>query len=344
MMYKNRDFYPVSIVGLGKYVPENIIKNDDLSKIVDTNDEWILTRTGISERHVVSGDETSVSLASKAAKDALGYAGVSAEEIDLIVVATSLPDNLYPSTACEVQEAIGAKNAVAFDIVAACSGLIFALNIAKSFIMNGTYNKVLLVGVDVHSRFLDWTDRSTCVLFGDGAGAFVLQRSEDGINDIMSIDIHSDGSKAGELKIPVNGKNCPLVKPNKPKEQLVYMNGKEIYKFAVNVVPESVLEALASAGLTIDDLDYLIPHQANMRIISAVTERLNLREEQVIAKLGKYGNTSTASIPIALNDALKEDNIKTPAIIAMCGFGAGLTWGTAVIRWRAKDKRLTVGA
>ncbi|HBH19019.1 MAG TPA: 3-oxoacyl-ACP synthase, partial [Cyanobacteria bacterium UBA9579] len=330
----NNELNPVSIIGIGKYVPETVITNDDISKIVDTNDEWIVSRTGIKERRVVSGDQTAASLAIKAAKDAIGFAGIDPQEIDLVIAATSMPDSLYPSISCEVQHSIGATKAAAFDVVAACSGLIYGLNIARNFIMAGTYKTVLLIGVDVHSRFLDWTDRGTCVLFGDGAGALIVKRSEDEINDILAIDMHADGSKAGELKIPLNGKNCPLVEPKTEQKQYVDMNGREIYKFAVKVVPESILNAINAAGLSIDDIDYLIPHQANMRIVQAITERLNLKEEQVIVNLDKYGNTSTASIPLALTEAL-EDKIALPSKLVMCGFGAGLTWGTAIVNWRA---------
>jgi len=339
-MKQNNSLVPVTIAGVGKYVPETIIKNDDIAKLVDTNDEWITSRTGIKERRVVSGNETAVSLAVNAANDALAFAGINPAEIDLVICATSMPDNLYPSSACEIQADIGAVNAAAFDLSAACSGLIYGLFVAKNFIMSGTYEKILVVGVDVHSRFLDWTDRSTCILFGDGAGAFIVTKSEDGINDFLSVDIHADGSKGKELKIPLYGKNCPLVEPNDEKKQFVYMNGKEIYKFAINYVPESILNSLSLAGLSIDNLDFLIPHQANKRIISAITDRLKLQPDQVISNLEKYGNTSTASIPIAFLEALENNLIPESSILALCGFGAGLTWGSAVVRWRAKDKRI----
>ncbi|MEI7474171.1 MAG: beta-ketoacyl-ACP synthase III [bacterium] len=339
----NRELNSVSIVGVGKGLPETVITNEDLSKIVDTNEEWIVSRTGIKERRVVSGNETSVSLAVTAAKDALGFAGINAEDVDLIITATSLPDNLYPSTACEVQSAIGAKNAAAFDIVAACSGLVYGMNIARNFIMTGTYKTVLLIGVDVHSRYIDWTDRGTCILFGDGAGALVLTKSEDGVNDLLSVKIQADGSKANELKIPLNGENCPLVTPRDQRPPYVAMNGKEIYKFAVTAVPASIRSALELAGMTIDDLDYFIPHQANIRIVSAISERLNLKEEQAIVNLDKYGNTSTASVAIALCEAIENEKINIPSVMALCGFGAGLTWGTAIIRWRAQDQRKKQG-
>lgn len=339
-MINNNALYPVAITGIGKYAPECVVTNDDIAKIVDTNDEWIVSRTGIKERRVVSGDESASSLAIKAAKDAIAFAGINAEDIDLIITATSMPDALYPSTACEVQGGIGATKAVAFDVVAACSGLIYGLSIARNFIMTGAYKNVLLIGVDIHSRFVDWTDRSTCVLFGDAAGALVLQRAEDGINDILAVDLNADGTKSGELKIPLNGKNCPLAEPNTERNQYVHMNGREIYKFAVKVVPDSILKSLNNAGLTINELDYLIPHQANMRIVSAITEKLELNSDKVIVNLDKYGNTSTASIPLALTEAIEEGKIETPSTLVLCGFGAGLTWGTALVKWRAKDKRL----
>lgn len=333
----------VSIIGVGRCVPEKVITNEDISKIVDTNDEWIVSRTGIKERRVVSGEETASSLGAKAAIDALGFADIKPDEIDLLITATSLPDNLYPSTACEIQAAIGAYNAAAFDVVAACSGLVYAMNIARNFIMTGTYKTILLVGVDLHSRYVDWSDRSTSILFGDGAGAFVLRKSEDNINDILSVKIGADGRKANELKIPLNGKNCPLVEQREERKQIVSMNGREIYKFAVTVVPECIKSSLDLAGLTINDLDYFIPHQANIRIVSAIAERLNLKEEQAIVNLDKYGNTSTASVAIALSEAIEQGKIKFPSVMAVCGFGAGLTWGTAIIRWRAEDKRKKQG-
>ncbi|HBG49287.1 MAG TPA: 3-oxoacyl-ACP synthase [Cyanobacteria bacterium UBA9971] len=334
--------YPVTITGVGKCLPENVITNDDLTKLVDTNDEWIFSRSGIKERHVVSGNETASSLAAKAAKDAIEFSGVDVKDIDLIICATSLPDNLYPSTACEVQLALGASNAAAFDIVAACSGLIYGLKIANSFIASGEYKNVLLVGVDIHSRFVNWSDRSTCVLFGDGAGALVVQRSQDGQNDVLSVDIRADGTKASELKIPLTGINCPLVEQNTPELQCVNMNGREIYKFAVNYVPESIMYVLKNINLTVNDVDTYILHQANIRIIQAIADKLHENQEKFYVNLHKYGNTSSASIAIALTDAIEENKINYPSTLVLSGFGAGLTWGTAVVRWRAKDKRKNV--
>jgi len=335
----NNNKYPVTLAGVGKYLPETVITNDDLAKLVDTNDEWIYTRSGIKERHVVSGDETASSLAVKAALDALGFAGESAENVDMIICATSVPDNFYPAMACEVQAAIGASKAVAFDIVAACSGVIYAMKLAKSLIENGDNKCVLIIGADVHSRIINWEDRSTCVLFGDGAGALLLKRSEDGQNDILAVDLKADGVKGSELKAPVNGKNCPLVEPNSSEQKYVTMNGREIYKFAVSSVPESIKSVLEMADLTKDDIDNYVLHQANIRIIHAIADKLGENQDKFYVNLQKYGNTSSASIPIALTEAVDENKIKSPSTLVFSGFGAGLTWGTAIVRWRAEDKR-----
>lgn len=331
--------HPVSITGIGRYMPEQVVTNDDIARLVDTSDEWITTRTGIKERRVAGKDETATFLAAEAAREAMDFAGITAHDIDLIIVATSLPDSLYPSTACEVQAEIGALNAAAFNVVAACSGLVYGISIARNFIMTGTYGTVLLIGVDIHSRFLNWNDKSTCILFGDAAGALILQKSPDGINEILSVDIHSNGNKANELYIPLQGKNSPFVGHNGRKEQCVNMNGKEIYKFAVSSMPESIKSALSIAGLQVRDIDHLIPHQANIKIINSIAEKLGLPQERVVTNLDRYGNTSTASIPVALVDELDKGTIKNPSIMAMCGFGAGLTWGTAIVRWRAVDRR-----
>lgn len=325
---------PVKIAGVGKCLPDFVVTNPDLEKLVETNDEWITTRSGIKERRLVSGDETGTSLAAGACRQALESAGVAPEEIDLIICATSIPDNLYPSTACEVQKELKCSNAAAFDITAACSGLIYGLNIARSFISSGIYKKVLLTAVDVHSRFVDWEDRSTCVLFGDGAGALLLSESNDGQNDIIHIDMEADGSKGEELKIPLIGKNCPLVDANTIQKQHVQMNGKEIYKFAVNTVPVSIKKALEKADIALEQVDNFVLHQANIRIIESIADKLGVSRDKFYVNLHKYGNTSAASIAIALTEAIEDGSVKKDSLLALSGFGAGLTWGTAVIRWR----------
>ncbi len=327
----NNKFFPSKIAGIGKGMPQTVIKNSDLEKIVDTNDEWIATRSGIKERRVVSSEETGTSLAVKASREAL--AGINPEEIDLVICATSMPDNLYPSTACEIQRELKCSKAAAFDITAACSGLVYGLNIARSFIASGTYKNILLASVDVHSRFINWEDRSTCVLFGDGAGAMVITRSEDEQNDILYVEMEADGVKGEELKIPLSGKNCPLVSPNTLKDSYVYMNGREIYKFAVNTVPESIKKAVNKVGVSLEEVDCFILHQANVRIIESIADRLGVDREKFFINLHKYGNTSAASIVIAMTEAVEEGFIKSPSLLVLSGFGAGLTWGTAVVRW-----------
>lgn len=332
---------PVSIIGVGKCLPEKVITNDDLSTIVDTNDEWISSRTGFKQRRIASGNETAATLGAKAAQDALDFAGIDGSEVDLIICANSTPDLLMPSTACEIQALLGITGAPAFSLSAACSGLVYALNTARAYISSGIYKKVLVIGSEVHSRFVDWEDRATCVLFGDGAGALLLSESLDGQNDILSVELAANGAKGPELTLPVTGAKCPLVDKEEREfnSPYMYMNGKEIYKFAVTTVPKSVRNALEIADLPIEKLDYLIPHHANMRIITAIQDRLNLEDEQIIVSLENYGNTSTASTPIAITEALSEGKLKPGSTVAICGFGGGLTWGTAIVKWRATDKR-----
>lgn len=329
----NTKFFSTKITGIGKALPEKVIKNSELEEIVDTNDEWISSRSGIKERRVVNADETGTSLATKASSDALKYAGINSEEVELIICATSLPDNLYPSTACEIQRELNCPNAAAFDITAACSGFVYALNIAKSFIATGVYKNILIASVDVHSRFINWEDRSTCVLFGDGAGAMVVSRSNDDSDDVLFVEMEADGFRGEELKIPLSGKNCPLSVPNTLKDSFVYMNGREIYKFAVNTVPASIKKAVDKAGISLEEVDSYILHQANVRIIEAIADRLKQDREKFFINLHKYGNTSAASIPIAMTEAVQEGFLKKGSTVVLSGFGAGLTWGTAVIRW-----------
>ncbi len=333
----------VRILGVGAGIPAIVVTNADLEKLVATSDEWIASRTGIRERRIVT-DETASSLATEAAKDAMGYAGIEAKEVELIIVATSTPDFLYPSTACMVQAAIGAENSAAFDLEAACTGIIYALAVAQQFIATGTFKTALVIGVDLHSRFLDWQDRNTCILFGDGAAAFVLQASESE-NDILSTYLRADGSGAHLLKIPNTGTKFPHANMNLPEnsEKFVQMNGRPIYEFAVKAVPEAVHTAIERAGIKLEDVDFLVPHQANIRIMNSAAERLGISPDKVVSNVDKVGNTSAASIPLALWHGIQHKQIKAPAICALVGFGAGLTWGAAIINWNAKDARLNNG-
>lgn len=329
------------LLGVGAAIPPTVVTNSDLEKLVDTSDDWITSRTGIKQRRIVT-DETASGLAIEAARDAIAFAGIDAHIIDLIIVATSTPDFLYPSTACLVQADIGASNAVAFDLEAACTGIIYALAVAQQFIGTGTFKTALVVGVDIHSRFLNWKDRNTCILFGDGAGAFILQATEPANNEILGMYLRSDGTGAHLLQIPNIGTNYPHEGKDLPKSEagVVHMNGRPIYEFAVKAVPEAVITTADRAGIAVEDIDYLIPHQANSRIINAAADRLGMDHKKIITNVDEMGNTSAASIPLALWQALKHKEMKLPAICALVGFGAGLTWGAAIVRWTATDKRL----
>lgn len=325
---------PSQIAGVGFYVPETVVTNDDLSKLVDTSDEWIVTRTGIKERRVVSGDETAVTLGIKAAQMALKNAKMTADEVELIIAAASVPNMMYPSCACEIQAALGATNAAGYDITAACSGLMYAMTMAKGLINSGMYEKILIVATDANSKFVDWSDRTTCILFGDGAGAVVMKKSDDGIEDIIAVDISADGTKGKEIQMPISGKNCPLAEPCEPRRQIISMNGREVYKFVMNTMPFSIEKCIEKSGLTVDDIDYFIPHQANLRIIEGLQSRLNYSDEKVVKNIDKYGNTSAASVPIALVEAVKSGQVKLPSTAMLCAFGAGMTWGTIIVRLR----------
>ncbi len=327
------------LIGVGACVPDSVVTNTDLEKLVDTSDEWIRTRTGIRERRVVKDNETASGLAIGAAKDAIAFAGIDPAIIDLIVVATSTPDNLYPSTACLVQADIGATRAAAFDLEAACTGIIYALAVGQQFIGSGTFKTVLVIGVDIHSRFLDWEDRNTCVLFGDGAGAFIMQASEE--NEILSTYLRADGTGGHLLCIPNSNVAFPHAGTTPPKaiSRFLSMNGRVVYEFAIKAVPEAIEAACARAGIQVRDIDFLVPHQANQRIIKAAAERLGFPPEQIVTNIDQYGNTSAASIPLAFSDAVKRGQIKGPVTCALVGFGGGLTWGSAILKWTAKDSR-----
>ena len=317
------------IIGTGSYLPENIVTNDNLSKIMDTSDEWISSRTGIKERHLVK-DETTASMSIEAARRAMEDAGVTAEEIDLIILGTVSADYITPACACEVQAAIGAHRAVAFDINAACSGFMFALNIANAYLQAGIYKTALILGAETLSKIMDWSDRSTCVLFGDGAGAAVV-RADDNVG-LLAYDQGSDGARGMVLAGQSRTNNNPLVETSK-ELQYVHMDGQEVYKFAVTAVPASLQKVIAEAGLTVEDIDYFALHQANIRIIQSVAKRLKVSEDKFPISLDHCGNISAASVPILLDEMNKKGLLKPGMKIAMSGFGGGLTWASAVLEW-----------
>ena len=316
------------IIGTGSCLPETVVTNDDLSKIMDTSDEWISSRTGIRERRMVK-DETTASMSIEAARRALEDAKFSAKDIYLIIVVTITGDYVTPSTACEVQEAIGADKAVAFDVNAACSGFMFALHTADAYFKAGIYKTALVLGAETLSKIMDWNDRSTCVLFGDGAGAAVLRAEETGI---LAYDQGSDGAKGMVLACKNRLNNNPLVQ--NPKDlQYTYMDGQEVYKFAVTTVPASINKVLNEAGLSVEDIDYFALHQANIRIIQSVAKRLKVSEDKFPISLDHCGNISAGSVPILLDEINKKGMLKPGMKIVLSGFGAGLTWGSAVIEW-----------
>ncbi|MDJ0625085.1 MAG: beta-ketoacyl-ACP synthase III [Candidatus Caenarcaniphilales bacterium] len=319
----------VRIAGIGSATPSKVISNRDLEKILDTSDEWIKSRTGISERRVVEPSEDSLEISVKACQKALG--NTDPNEIDLIVVATSTPDFLYPSTACRVQAALKANRAAAFDLSAACTGFIFSLVTAAQFLQLGTYRKALVLGVDIHSRFLDWTDRSTSILFGDGAGAVLIEQTSFEENQLLSHSIHSDGSGGCDLSLKNVSGGYPSGKLNKQTEN-VQMNGRKIYQFAVTTIPKAIEETATMAGHKPEDINYLICHQANQRILDSVAEKMNWPKEKCISNISKYGNTSAASIPLAWDESYK--SFQNGDLISLAGFGAGLTWGSLIWKWK----------
>lgn len=325
---------PLKIAGVGYCIPETVITNDDLTKLYETSDEWIYTRTGIKERRIVSGNEDAIDLGEKAAKRAIEKSGIDPEDIDLIIAASTAPIELY-SMGCQIQKRLGIKRQIpAFDIAAACTGLIYGLSVAKGLIASGMYKNILIVATDNNSKLLDWTDRGTSILFGDGAGAMVVTEADDGIDDIIAIDIKSDGNYDHLISLRFDGENCPLVEPNEKHDSKIHMNGKGVYAFVAKILPKYVEELLQKTGMTSDDIDYLIPHQANIRIIQAVQERLGMPEEKVVTNIKYYGNTSAASIPIALAEGVEKGNVKLGTKAILCGFGAGMTWGGAIVRLR----------
>ncbi|HET6453717.1 MAG TPA: beta-ketoacyl-ACP synthase III [Armatimonadota bacterium] len=321
------------IIGIGSYAPPKVLTNADLEKIVETTDEWILTRTGIRERRVVSEGEAASDLAIEAAKRAIESARLSPEKIDLVICATITGDMPFPSTACLVQNAVGAVNAAAFDLQACCSGWVYSLSAGSQFIRAGTYEHVLVVGVDVLSSVTDWTDRSTCVLFGDAAGAVVLGPTSSDTG-VLSSYLGADGSGSELLKIEAGGSKLPTTEETvRNRKHFIKMEGREVFKFSVRVMCEAAIKALDMCGLTPADIDLFVPHQANMRIIESGAARLGLPDEKVFTNLRNYGNTSAASIPLALDQAYRSGRVKEGDVIVAVGFGGGLTWAATVIKW-----------
>jgi 3-oxoacyl-[acyl-carrier-protein] synthase-3 len=327
------DVLRARIIGTGSYAPEKVLTNSELEKIVATTDEWITERTGIKERHIAGEKQATSDLAFEAAKNALRNAGVKAKDVDLIIVATMTPDMHMPSTACLLQHRLDAKKAAAFDVNAACSGFLYGLSIANSFIRSGQYKKILLIGAEMLSRFVDWQDRNTCVLFGDGAGAVVLDAAS-GSSGILSVHMHTDGSLGDLLSIPAGGSRQPASKKTVDKKlHFVQMKGNETFKVAVKVLENLVIETLHWNNMKPSQLSYLVPHQANLRIIQATARRLGLSMDKVIVNISRYGNTSAASIPIALDEAARMEKFKRGDLLLLEAFGGGLTWASALVKW-----------
>jgi len=329
----------VGFLGMGYYVPEKIITNFDLEKMVDTSNEWIVERTGIRTRHVAAPEQATSDLAYIAAQRALADANLTAEDIDLIVVGTESPDMKFPSVACILQDKLGATKAAAFDLAAGCSGFVYACGIASQTIVSGLYKHVLVVGAETLSRILNWKDRNTCIIFGDGAGAAVLGPVEQGYG-ILSIDLGADGSGGKFLNMPAGGSRKPASHETvDAMEHFIHMAGSEVFKFAVKVMGRSTLRVLEKAGLTKTDIDLLVPHQANKRIIDSAAKRLKLSEDKIMVNLDKYANTSGASIPIALCEARDQGRIHKGDNVVMVGFGAGLTYGSLVVKWQKDEEK-----
>jgi len=319
----------VRITGVGKHLPARILSNADLEKMVDTSDQWIVERTGIRERRLAAPDESAASMGTQAARMALQTAGIRGDEIDLIVCATCTPDGMFPATACLIQDAIGARGATAFDVNAACTGFIAALTTAAQFIDASSKRRALVIGSEVFSRIIDWTDRSTCVLFGDGAGAVILEAA-DGKGPTPFV-LKSDG--AGYKLLYARGPASPRSSPIESEGFCIVMDGREVFRFAVRAMEEACRQVLDVAGLSIDDATYIVPHQANQRIITAVGKSLGVPPERMIVNLEKYGNTSSASIPLALCEAWEEGRLKEGDNLILVAFGGGLAWGASIVEW-----------
>jgi len=322
----------VGIIGVGEYLPKKVLTNAELEKMVETSDEWIMTRTGIKERRIAAENEAVSDFAVKAAREAIEHAKLKPEEIDIIITATVTGDMPFPSVSCLVQNTLGAKNAACFDVAAACAGFVYALSVGQQFISSGTYKNALVIGSEALSRYTDWTDRSTCVLFGDGAAAAVLAKVESG--GILSTYLGSDGTKSGLLFIPGGGSRSPASHETVDgRMHYVKMQGNELFKIAVTIMADAAQVAIRKAGLECKDIDLVIPHQANIRIIMAMAKKLGLPQEKIYLNIEKYGNMSSASTATALCEAVKEGRVKKGDIILLDAFGAGLVWGACVIEW-----------
>ena len=321
------------ITGWGYHVPPKVLTNADLEAMVDTSDAWIYERTGIRERHIVEGDEVTSGMAAKAGKQALARAHVRAEDLDAIIIATTSPDYFLPTAACLVQESLGAHRAAVFDLGAACAGFVYGLAVARGLVTSGAARKILLVGAETISRFIDWTDRATCVLFGDGAGAVVIEASAAGAG-IRSTALHGDGRQKKHLRLEGGGALHPASRRADDRaSDFIEMDGSQVFKLAVPAMAHAAKEALASAGLRLEDVDLFVPHQANARIIEAVAKRLGLDRSKVFIDIDRFGNTSAASIPIALCDAVAQGRVRQGDTLVFAAFGGGMTWGAAVVEW-----------
>jgi 3-oxoacyl-[acyl-carrier-protein] synthase III len=322
-----------SITGIGSYLPSKVLTNYDLEKIIDTSNEWIIQRTGIKERRIVEDGVITSDLAVRASRKAMEDAGVSPEELDMIITSTITPDHIFPSTSCYLQHKLGATRAGAFDILAACAGFIYALSVGESFVNSGTVRTVLVVGAECLSKITDYTDRTTCVLFGDGAGAVILQKSSTK-HEILSCSLAADGSQADVLIMPGGGSRIPpTLESIQQRAHYIQFRGKEVFKLAINSMTNLILETTEKNKLKLDDINLIIPHQSNIRIIEATMEKLGIPMEKAFVNIDKYGNTSSASVPIAIDEARKEGRLKKGDIVMLVAFGGGLTWGSSVIRW-----------
>ncbi|MGM0437807.1 MAG: beta-ketoacyl-ACP synthase III [Bacillota bacterium] len=326
-----------SITGWGKYLPDNILTNKDLEEMVETSDEWITSRTGIKQRYIADEDETTGDLAYHASRKALAKANLKAEELDMIIVATVTPDMPFPATACILEDRLGAANAATFDLEAGCSGFVYGLSVASQFIESGMYDNILVVGAETLSKIMDWEDRNTCVLFGDGAGAAVIQSVNKG--GLMSFDLGSDGSGGESLYMPGGGSLNPATeKTVKDRLHYIKMEGNQVFKFAVKRMSQASIDVVNKAGYETEDVDLFIPHQANTRIINSAAKRLNLDNDEVYVNLPEYGNTSSASVPIAMAEARNKGLIKNGDKVVLVAFGAGLTWASAFLEWNEEGK------